>query len=174
MTFNLIEFLTIILLNFLSSIIVVFIYSLINNRRKLYINFASVNNIYFGKGKNGYLEKTKKINEKTTYVELNYIFSISNSTNKPYTLRNIIIVNKKNRKNRLEEGSLNINGTSKSVAGVTSYDKLKHLVIKPYECIDYDVNVRMSKEEFIKNKNVYLSYIGFKNKVEYIKLEIKR
>lgn len=172
MIFNLIELLTIILLSLVSSIIVVFIYNLIKNKKQLYVNFDGINNIYYGKDKNGYLEKEKKLTEKTTYIEVNYLLSISNNLNKPYTFRNIIIVSKENRKTRLQEGSLNINGTSKSVAGVTSYDKLKHLVIKPYECVDYDVNVRMSKDEFIKYKNVYLSYVGSKNKVKYIKFKV--
>ena len=168
------DLLIVIGISVISSILVVLIYNVIKNKKRLYINFANTNNIYYGKGKNGYLEKDKKINDKTTYVEINYILSISNNDSKPYTFRNIIVTSKRNRKNKLEEGSLNLNGTSKSVAGVTSYDKLKHLVIKSYECIDHDVNIRMSKEEFLKFRSVYLSYVGRKNKVKYIKLKIKR
>ena len=120
------------------------------------------------------MEKEKRLTEKTTYVELSYILSISNNDNRPYTYRNICVVSKKNRKNKLEEGSLNLNGTSKSVAGVTSYEKLKHLVIKPFECVDYDVNIRLSKNEYTKYKSVYLSYIGDKNRAKYIKLKIRK
>jgi len=174
MSLNWLDLLFVVVISIISSILVIIVYSVIKNKKRIYINFASISSIYYGKDKNGYIEKDKKITEKTTYVECNYILSISNNSNKPYTFRNIIVTSKKERKYRLEEGSLNLNGTSKSVAGVTSYDKLKHLVIKPYECIDYDVNIRMSKEEFIKFKNVYLSYIGFKNKVKYIKIKIKK
>ena len=164
----------VIIISFLTSILVLLGYILIKKGRKLYINFANTNNVFYGKGKSGYIEKEKKVTDKTTYVEISYILSISNNSNCPYTFRNITVVSKKNRKNRLEEGSLNLNGTSKSVAGVTSYDKLKHLVIKPYECVDYDVNIRLSKEEYTKFKNIYLSYIGYKNKVKYIKIKIKK
>ena len=164
----------IIIISFLTSILVLLGYILIKKSKKIYINFANTNSIFYGKGKNGYLEKNKKLTDKTTYVEINYILSISNNSNRPYTFRNICIVSKKNRKNKLEEGSLNLNGTSKSVAGVTSYDKLKHLVIKPYECVDYDVNVRLSKDEYTKYKNIYLSYIGSKNKIKYINVKIKK
>lgn len=166
------DILVIMTISFLTSIIVLLGYILIKHRKFIYIDLANTNNIYFGKAKNGYLEKSKTYNDKTTYIESNYIFSISNNTNKPYTFRNIYITSKKNRKNRLEEGSLNINGTGKSVAGVTSYDKLKHLVIKPYESIDYDVNIRLSKEEFNKYKKIYLSYKGVKNKIYYIKIKV--
>ena len=162
------------LISFFTSILILLAYIVIKKRKNLYINFANTNNIFYGKGKNGYLEKAKNLNDKTTYVELNFILCISNNANYPYTFRNISIVSKKNCKNKLEEGSLNINGTSKSVAGVTSYDKLKHLVIKPYECIDYDVNIRLSREEYVKFKKIYLSYIGFKNKTKYITLKIKK
>ena len=164
----------IIIISILTSILVLLGYILIKKSKKIYINFANTNSIFYGKGKNGYLEKNKKLTDKTTYVEINYILSMANNSNRPYTFRNISIVSKKNRKNKLEEGSLNLNGTSKSVAGVTSYDKLKHLVIKPYECVDYDVNVRLSKDEYTKYKNIYLSYIGSKNKIKYIKVKIKK
>lgn len=173
-TLNLLDLLIIILISIISSILVTIIYSLIRNKKKIYINLSNINSIYFGKGKNGYLEKEKKFTDKTTYVEHNYILSISNNSNKPYTFRNIIITSRKSRRHRLEEGSLNLNGTAKSIVGATSYDKLKHLVIKPYECVDYDVNIRMSKEEFLKFKNVYLSYVGFKNKIKYVKVKAKR
>lgn len=168
------DILIIILISLLISIFVLVIYILLKRIKKIYVNFASTNSIFYGKGKNGYLEKDKKMTDKTTYVEISYILSISNIDNKPYTFRNLLVVSKKNRKNKLEEGSLNLNGTSKSVAGVTSYEKLKHLVIKPYECIDYDVNIRLSKDEYNKYKNVYLSYVGFKNKKKYIKIKIRK
>lgn len=174
MTINGLDILIIIAISIISSLLVIVIYNLIRNKKKLYIDFFNTSNIYYGKGKNGYLEKERKITDKTTYVEVNYIFSIANNANKPYTFRNIVVTSKKKRKNKLEEGSLNLNGTSKSVAGVTSYDKLKHLVIKPYECIDYDVNIRLSKDEYNKYKSVYLSYIGNKNKAKYIKLKVVR
>ena len=89
-------------------------------------------------------------------------------------MRNIQICGKKRKNSKLEEGRLNINGTSKTLAGVTSYDKLKHLVIKPYECIDYDVNIRFSREEYKSLKKIYLSYKGSKNKVYYIRIRIKK
>lgn len=168
------DILFVIIISFLTSIIVLLGYILIRKHKRIYINFANINSLFYGKGKNGYLEKEKKLTEKTTYVEISYILSISNSDNRPYTFRNLLFVSKKKRKSKLEEGSLNLNGTSKSVAGVTSYEKLKHLVIKPYECIDYDVNIRLSKDEYNKYKSVYLSYVGSKNKVKYIKLNVKR
>lgn len=169
------DIVVVIIISLLTSILVVLTYVLLKNRKRIYINFANTSNIFYTKGKNGYLEKLKKIDEKTTYVESSFILSISNNMHKPYTFRNICIVSKKGRKRcLLEEGSLNINGTGKSVAGVTSYDKLKHLVVKPYESIDYDVNIRLSRDEYLKYKKIYLSYKGAKNKINYICLKIKR
>lgn len=168
------DIVVVMVISFLTSIIVVLAYAILKNRKRIYLDLANTNNIFFGKSKNGYLEKSKKMNDKTTYIESNFIFSISNNTNKPFTFRNIGVVSKKNRKYKLEEGSLNINGTGKSIAGVTSYDKLKHLVIKPYESIDYDVNIRLSKEEYLKSNRIYLSYKGPKNKIYYIKLKISK
>lgn len=174
MSLNWLDLFIVFVVSLFSSILVIVIYTLVKNRKYVYINFANVSNTYYGKDKNGYIEKEKRINEKTTYVECNYILSLSNCANKPYTLRNINVVGKKNRKNKLEEGCLNLNGTAKSVAGVTSYDKLKHLVIKPYECIDHAVNIRLSKDEYIKYKKIYLSYIGSRNKAKYIMIKIKK
>ena len=168
------DIVVVIVISLLTSIVVLLFYTILKNRKRIYIDLLNTNSIFFGKGKNGYLEKSKKLNEITTYVESNFIFSISNNTNKPYTFRNICIVRKQNRKYKLEEGSLNINGTGKSMAGVTSYDKLKHLVVKPYESIDYDVNIRLSREEYLKYKKIYLSYKGSKNKIYYIKLKINK
>ena len=169
------DIVVVMIISLLTSIIVVLMYAIIKNRKCIYLDLANTNNIFYTKGKNGYLEKLKKIDEKTTYVESSFILSISNSTNKPYTFRNICVVNKKGRNRRLlEEGSLNISGTGKSVAGVTSYDKLKHLVVKPYESMDYDVNIRMSKDEYLKYKKIYLSYKGVKNKIYYVRLKVKR
>lgn len=168
------DIVVIMVISFLTSIIVVLAYALLKNRKRLYLELFNINNLFFGKSKNGYLEKSKKINDKTTYIESNFIFSIANNTNKPFTFRNICIVSKKNHKYKLEEGSLNINGTGKSMAGVTSYDKLKHLVVKPYESVDYDVNIRLSKDEYLKYKRIYLSYKGPKNKIYYIKLKINK
>lgn len=164
----------VILTSFITSILVLLIYIVIKKHKELYFDFANTVNIFYGKGKNSYLEKEKKLTDKTTYVEISYILSIANSSNRPSTMRNIIITSKKKRKTKLEEGSLNLNGTSKSVAGVTSYEKLKHLVLKPYECLDYDVNIRLSKEEYSRYKKVYLSFIGMKNKVKYVKVKIKK
>lgn len=169
------DILIIIFICFSISIFVILIYNFGKNRKKLYIDLVNTNNNYFGKDKNGYLDKNKVFNDKTSYVECHFILSIANNSNKPFTFRNICIVNKNGHKRKvLEEGSLNINGTAKSLAGVTSYDKLKHLVIKPYECLDYDVNIRLSKDEYLQYKKIYLSYKGFKNKINYIKIRIKK
>lgn len=175
LTLTNIDIIIITFISFLTSILVILFYIVLKNRKHLYIDLANTTNNYFGKDKNGYLEKNKVYSDKTTYVECNFILSIANNSNKPYTFRNICIINKKGRKRKiLEEGSLNVNGTAKSLAGVTSYDKLKHLVVKPYECVDYDVNIRLSKDEYLKYKKIYLSYKGFKNKIKDIKIKIKK
>ena len=90
MSLNWLDLLIVMFISVFSSILVIIIYSLIKNKKNIYINLANINSIYYGKGKNGYIEKDKKITEKTTYVECNYILSISNNCNKPYTFRNII------------------------------------------------------------------------------------
>lgn len=169
------DIIVIIIISFLTSVLVILGYCLIKNNKKLYIDFLNTNNIFFGKGKNGYLEKLKTISDKTTYIECNFILSIYNNTNRPYTFRNIHIVSRRRGKvTVLEEGSLNVNGTGKSIAGVTTYDKLKHLVIKPYEAIDYDVNIRLSKQEYWDRRYIYLAYRGKKNKNEYIKIKFNK
>lgn len=169
------DILVVVIISILTSVLVTIIYVLINKRKCFFIDIISANKVFYGKGKNGYLEKNKKLNDKTTFVEINYILSIANNSSRPYSLRNMSIISHKSSKHKykLEEGCLNLNGTSKSVAGVTSYEKLRHIIVKPYECLDYDVNIRLSIDEYKRYKIVYLSYIGSKNENRYIKLKIK-
>ena len=87
----------------------------------------------------------------------------------------ISVVTLKNKNSsKLEEGTLNINGTERSLAGVKTYDKLKYIIIKPYEEINYDVNIRLSKDEYLDIKYIYLSYRDEKNKVNYIKVILQK
>lgn len=161
------------IISFLTSVLVIVVYEMINNSKKVHIAINNTGESFYGNGKSGYLEVLKKMTDKTRYVECHFILSVYNESNRPFVMHNIYVVDDK-RKKKLEEGVININGTVKSIAGVTSYDKLNKIIVSAYHGEDYDVNIRLSKEEYSNLKMVYIYYCDNKNKKKYIKLSLNK
>ena len=163
------------LISLIISIIVSIIYNRKRDKKTIYMDFINTNNIFYNKGKNGYIDKDKVFGENTKYVECHFLLSFYNNTNRSFICHSINVVSIKHGKiKKLEEGSININGTEKSVAGVSTYDKLQKIKILPYDGENYDVNIRLSKEEYLNIKHVYLSYRGKKNKINRIKIKLQK
>ena len=150
--------LTIIIIN----IITLFIYHLIINKGKLYFNILRMKiNI---QNKDSWSEENNNINDKTKGIELDFKLQLYNHKKYYTSIYNIII---KKKKENIENSSLNLIDTGKSVLGSTNYEKLKYATLLPYEIREFNVKIKLTKEEFlnIKKEPIYIYYkTGIRNK----------
>lgn len=162
------------LISFIISIFVSYIVYGLKNRKSIYIGLYNTENYYYFRNKNVNLEKTNNYNDNIKYVECNYELSFFNDSTKPFYMRNIYLCKKiKGEYIKLEECKINVNGTLKR-ENCFSYDKLNNVMVNAYEGKDYDINFRLSNEEYKISNKIYLCYRGKKNKLNYIKIKIKK
>lgn len=164
--------LVVILINILVSIIIILIYDFIKNQGKLYLNIYKMKvNVL---NKNNWQDENNKTNEFTKSVELNFILQIFNNKNNYNSVYNFDVYKKKKLKLELIENHyLNLIDTMKSMSGTTTYEKFKYTNLLPYEVKEFNIKIKLTKEEF-NNITKEPIYIMYKSKKRNKKIKINK
>ena len=160
-----------ILLIIVITIILITIYDLIKNRGKIYFNILNLKvNILNKDNWSG----NHKISDDTKGVDLDVLIEIYNHKNRYNSLRNIKLVKKDKFKYlNLEHQYLNLTNTQKGIGGSNIYEKLKFITLLPYEVKDFQVKIKLTKEEFLNIKK-YPIYIIYKEGIKRKRIKLNK
>ena len=161
--------LTIILVPFF----MILIYDKIKNHGKLYLNIFKLK-INIINANTTWLENKKELNDKTKYIELDFIFQIFNNKNTNNSIYNLDVVKRNKRKLILTEyHNLNLVDTMKTMGGSSTYEKIKYININPFEVKEIHLKIKLNKEEYL-NINKEPIYIIYKYKKRLKKLNLTK
>ena len=141
------------------SVLVVFLYNLIKNIGSLHLNILNIKVTI--QNKNTWNEEANEINENTKGIDIDFILDIYNNRNNYNSISEINVYKKQNLKFYLiENNNLNLNDTVKSVSGSSVYEKLKYASFHPYELKEFNIKIKLTKEEFlsIEKEPIYIIY----------------
>ena len=159
--------LEIIIISTIISIFVITIYDIIKNHGKLYLNILKIKvNI---QNKDNWSLETNQINDNTKYVDIDFTLQLYNHKRTYNSIYNIDLYKKKRhhfKYENLENNSLNLSNTIKSMSGSNTYEKLKYVTLLPYEVKEYAIKIKLTKDEFkdLHNKPIYITYKNGKRK----------
>ena len=162
------------------NIIMLFIYHLIINKGKLYFNIVKPKlNI---QNKNTWSDENNKISDNTKGIDLDFKLQLDNHKNYYTSIYNILVVKKNRFKfKEIDNQYLNLIDTVKMVTGAIHYEKLRYATLLPFEIREFQVKIKLTKEEIdnIKKHPIYILYKdGKRNKKiklnKYLKNKIRQ
>ena len=153
--------LQIILLTFSFSIILNIIYNLIKNRGKVFLNISKIKVNILNKDS---WSQSDTISDNTKSIEISFLLQLYNHKKNANSIYDLVIKMKDEKKKyqEIQNCSLNILDTMKSVSGTKTYEKLHYVNLQPFEIKEYNIVIILTKEEFIELKTNSL-YIMYKN-----------
>lgn len=146
--------------------LIIIIINFIKNHGKLYFNIVKTKlNI---QNKDNWSNEDTEINNNTKAIELDFLLQLYNHKKTNNCIYNFNIVKKiKSKKVLIENPYLLLIDTIKSISGSNTYEKLKYINFIPYEIKEYNIKIKLTKDEYlnIKNNPIYITYkVGKKNK----------
>ena len=166
------QYLIIIITNLILTIILLILYDLIKNKHQLFlkINNLKINII----NKDNWKSESNIITDSTKEINIDFILNIYNNKNNYNNISNIKLYKRKKFKYKLLDNyNLNISDISKSISGFKTYEKLKYLYLLPFELKEFNVTIKLTKEEYLREKKEPI-YIIYNERLKIKKINISK
>ena len=150
----------VVILNVVVSLLIIILYDIFKNKGKIYLDIFKIKINIVGQN-NIWNESSKKIDENTKYIEIEFILQVYNHGNKYNSIYNLDLKQKKKRKiQETNHHNLKLLDTMKSISGTKTYEKLKYINLLPFQIKEYPITIKLDKEELdnIKKEPIYITY----------------
>lgn len=152
-----------IIISIIISILSILIYDFIKKSKKTFVNIVKFKvNI---QNKYSWSKNTSDITDDTKGIELSFILEIFNPNNYYNSIYRINVFKKiKNKYYAIEYPYLFLSDTFKSISGSTTYEKFKFINLLPHEYKEFNIRIKLTKEEFENIKKEPISIVYLENK----------
>ena len=162
--------LSIILITILVSIFSIIIYDFIKSRGKLEISILKMKIDILNK--DNWQSEDNKLKKETKALELDFIFQVCNNKNNYNNIHDLnVVIKRKSKYLEIENNSLNLADTMKTLSGATAYQKLRYINLLPFEVKEEHLKIKLTKNE-VQNMKKNPIYIVFKNKKKKVKIKL--
>ena len=164
--------LIIIITNLILTIILIALYDLRKNKHQLFlkINNLKINII----NKDNWKSESNILTDTTKEINIDFIITIYNNINNYNNISNIKLYKRKKFKYKLLNNyNLNISDISKSISGFKTYEKLKYVYLLPLELKEFNVTIKLTKEEYLNQKKEPI-YIMYNERLKMKKINISK